>query len=150
MMRNLILYILLNTSVIIGMIPSDLQERIAALHLENVQVSFLEEAYCAAIIGIEAEEKKAFVALRYLALSGLMEWTHFAQVPFDQDNDVFALFCQGGKILTIQSSSEQHHTNAIGYQIYFNPLTATLTIELVDPSRFFLERPDTILLFSQQ
>lgn len=148
MKRILVMYVLFNTCVLVGMIPTELQEKINALNLQDVQISYQAEAHCAAVIGLQQEEKKAFFAFHYSVSDTQSRWTNLTPIPFNQENDVLGLFCQGNKVLTIQSSSALNHTNAIGYQISFNSETAGITMHLVDTSRFIMGSADAILLFS--
>lgn len=148
MKRNFIAYLLLNVGMVFGMVPCEIEQKIETLNLRDIQVSYMAKApYCVAVIGVENNEKKAFVALRYLIDDVHTQWTNFTAIPFNQENDTFALVCQGDKILTIQSSSAHNGENAIGYQIFFDPVNERITMQRVETARFFTGLADIILLF---
>jgi hypothetical protein len=129
-------------------IPYELRVKIVDLYLHDIQISYKSEApYYIGVIGYQNDERKAFVAIQYV--NGVFEkkWSSFYPIPFEQENDTFALFSQEDKIVVIQSNSERDHENAIGYQILFDYTFNSIVIERIDPSRFILKPADTLLSF---
>lgn len=144
MIRSLMIWVVLNTGALMGMVPEELQQKINALRLQDQRISVLDKAHCALVTGIRNNVREVFVALRYLAPDGQLRWTNLAPVPCQPENDTFGLFAHGAKIVTIQSSRDSNHTNAIGHQIHFNPNDTTITVNQVETPRSALADPDTV------
>ena len=120
--------------------PHELQLRVFELHkhfsLKKIQgIVYDKGDTCAGLIGFDIQDKKvAFVALRYNG----NQWTPFAQVPFDQQNNYFAVVSGNGKTVALQSngSIDVNHANTTGHHIELDPRTYTVIVRPIELGSF--------------